>query len=141
MIYIFLALIFYTAAILLGTAAARNLNTNLSAAITNAVSAIIPIIAVVPILSKKTFTEQKFGILMAFLAGMSIAVFAMALNKGYAFNKVGIVAPIVFGGALFLSTILSYFVFKEKVSQTQFFGLFVLAIGLGIVIYARATGK
>lgn len=141
MIYIFLALVFYTVAILLGAAASRNANTNLVSAIMNTISAVIPVALVASLLSKKFIISQKFGVLMAVAGGVCVALFVMAINKAYSFNKVGIVAPIVFGGAIFLSTILSYFIFKEKVSQLQFIGLIILGVGFGFVIYARATGR
>jgi hypothetical protein len=65
----------------------------------------------------------------------------MALNKSYALNKVAIVVPIVFGGAIFLSTILSGFIFKEKIGFLQGVGLGFLGIGLILIIYARAVAK
>lgn len=141
MIYIILAMVFYAVAIVLGAAASRNANTNLAAAITNLISAVVPIVAIVPLMGKQLFADSKRGIIFAVLGGVSIAFFVMAINKSYAVNKVGIVAPIVFGGAIFLSTVLSYFIFKEKISLLQFVGLMFLAIGFGVIIYARAVGK
>ncbi len=141
MIYIFLALIFYTTAIIFGSLASRNANTNLVTAIMNILSAAIPIVIIVPILNKKLLTNSTFGVLMAVVAGIAIALFTMAVNKSYSINKVGIVAPIVFGGSIFLSAILSYLIFKEKVTFIQLIGLIFLGIGLSFVIYARATGK
>lgn len=141
MIYLFIAIIFYTAAILLGTAASRNVNTNLSSGIMNALSAIIPLAVAAPYFARKTIENHKFGIAMAVLAGICIAIFSMALNKGYTLNKVGIVAPIVFGGAIFFSTLLSTVVFKEKITLIEGVGLAVLFVGFGIIIYARAIAK
>jgi drug/metabolite transporter (DMT)-like permease len=141
MLYIILAMVLYGIAILFAAASSRNANTNLVAAIVNTVSAIIPIIAVIPILSKKTIIEGKTGIIYALIAGTLIAFFVMAINKAYDVNKVGVVAPVVFGGAMFISTIASYFVFKEKISSVQAGGLILLGLGLATIIYARATGK
>lgn len=141
MIFIFVAMFCYAIAIIFGAAAARHANTNLAAAVTNIVSAIVPIMVAVPLLSKRTISSQRFGILMALLAGVMVAFFVMALNKSYDLNKVGIVTPIVFGGAIFLSTLMSYFIFKEKIGQLQFIGLVVLAIGFSIVTYARAIER
>lgn len=62
----------------------------------------------------------------------------MTLNKSYSVNKVAIVAPIVFGGAIFFSAILSSFIFKEKIGSVQGIGLAFLGIGLALIIYARA---
>lgn len=139
MIYIILAMVFYTVIILTGTAASRHLNTNLVAAITNVISAIVPFIVVIPILSKKIFTASKFGVGMALIDGFFIALFAMALTKSFSLNKIGIVTPIVFGGAILMSTIGSYFIFKEKISLTEAIGLFLVLAGLSVVIYARAV--
>ena len=141
MVYLILALLFYTSAILLGTTAARNANTNLVSGIVNTISAIIPVAISIPLFTKRTFTSQKYGILMAVLGGITIAFFTMALNKSFTQNKVGIVTPIVFGGAIFLSTILSYFFFKEKSTLLEAIGLSLLGVGLILIIYARATSK
>ena len=134
-------MVLYTVGIIFGAAASRNANTNIAAAITNIVAAAVPVIVVIPQLAKKGFASSKQGIIFAILGGISIAFFVMAVNKAYSVNKVGIVAPIVFGGAIFLSTVLSYFIFKEKISLLQFAGLMFLAIGFGVIVYARAVGK
>ncbi len=141
MLFIIIAAVFYAIAILFATVASRHLNTNLSAGILNAMSAIIPIAVAVPAVIKKENTASKFGFIMAVLGGICIAIFAMALTKSYSLNKVGIVAPLVFGGSILISTVLSVFILKEKVTFLQAIGLGALTIGLGIVIYARATGK
>ncbi len=139
MVYLVLALLFYTAAILIGATASRNANTNLVSAIVNTISALVTISVLIPILSKKNFTGHKYGVLMAVLGGIVIGLFTMTLNKSFTQNKVGIVAPIVFGGAIFLSTVLSYFIFKEKITALEGIGLALLGIGFAIIIYARAT--
>lgn len=141
MIYIFLAALFYTGAIMFGTLASRSANTSVVSTIMNVMSALIPLAAAVPVVMKKGFEGQKTGILFAIVAGVAIALFTLALNKSYAENKVAIVAPIVFGGAIFLSAILSSIIFKEKISVVQGSGLFLLAVGLGLVIFARAVSK
>ena len=141
--YIFIALILYSIGILFGAMAARNIDSNLASAIMNTLSAIVPIIAVIPILNQKIFSSQnsKFGIIMAVLTGIALGLFAMALNKSYSLNKVAIVAPIVFGGAIFLSAILSSIFFKEKISNVQGIGLILLALSLSLITYARITGR
>lgn len=76
---------------------------------------------------------------MAAASGILIGIFALMINKSYSVNKVGIVAPIVLGGSIFLSTIASYFIFKEKITLTEAAGLVLLGLGLLVLIYARAT--
>lgn len=95
----------------------------------------------IPLIDKKTLSQDKKGIIFAFLTGIAIAFFVLSINKAYAANKVGIVAPMVFGGAIFVSTILSYAFLKEKVSTLQFGGLLILALGFCVITYARATGR
>ena len=141
MLYLFIGMIFYAAALLFGTAASRNLNTNLAAGLANFMGMLIPIAAAIPALSKRTFTTQRFGLTMAVLSGVCIAVFAMAIAKSFTLNKVGIVTPVIFGGAIFLSTVLGSVIFKEKISATEVIGLCLLALGFGVIIYARATAR
>ncbi len=141
MIYIIAALLLYTATTLLGAYASRNADSNLITAIMNIMSAILPIAIIIPYVSKINVHDSKYGIIAAIFAGASIALFTLAINKSYSVNKVGIVAPIVFGGAIFLSTLISTVLFKEKVSTMQGFGLAFLGIGFVIVTYARWVGK
>lgn len=141
MLYIFLAVIFYTTAIMLTTFVSRILNTNVVAAIVNSVSAIIPIVVALPLLNKKLIENEKLGVGLAILTGIMIALFAMSLNKSFQLNKVALVAPIVYGGAIVLTAILSYFIFKEKLPPLHIAGISVVVIGILIVIYSAATGK
>ncbi len=141
MIYIFLALIFYTGVVIVSTFAARLMNSVFVAAIVNLVSTVLPVILAVPILTKSGVGNQRLGIFAAIVAGIFVALFSLFLNKSFAENKVGIVTPIVYGGTILLSTVISYFVFKEKVSFTEGVGLSVLTVGFVIIIYARFTGN
>lgn len=137
MLYIVIATLAYAAAIVVSTLASRAANTTLVTAVINTVSAIIPLIVVIPFLSKGGLSTQRSGVLLAIVAGVLIAVFAMALNKSYSAVPVGVVAPIVFGGAIVLSTAASYIWLHEKVSLVQFIGLMLVTIGIGAIIYAR----
>jgi len=141
MMYIIAALLLYTATIILGAYASRNANSSLVTAIMNTISAILPIAIIVPYLSKININNSKYGIIAAIFAGATIALFTLSLNKSFTVNKVGIVTPIVFGGAIFLSTLLSAILFKEKVSILQGLGLAFLGLGFMIVTYARWVGK
>jgi multidrug transporter EmrE-like cation transporter len=140
MVYLILALLLYTAAILIGAFASRNANTSLVSAITNIVSIIIPTLVAIPVIAKKNgLNTQKYGILMAALGGIVISLFVLTLNKSFTQNKIGIITPVVFGGAILLSTLLSYFLFKEKITAIEGAGLVLMLCGFAILIYARAT--
>jgi drug/metabolite transporter (DMT)-like permease len=141
MIYLVFACLLYTAAVLIGTTASRNANTNIVSAITNAVSVVVPILVAAPALSKKSISGHKYGLWMAALGGVVIGLFVLALNKSFSENKVGIVTPIVYGGTILLSTVLSYFIFKEKITMLEGFGLVFVLVGLALVAYARTTAS
>jgi drug/metabolite transporter (DMT)-like permease len=139
MIYILLATILYAAATLAGTAASRHANTIVVSAVINSMSALVTLVIAAPLLSRAAFTSHKFGILMAVLNGVFIALFVLLLTKSLSVNKVGIVAPIVFGGSILISTVLSYFIFNEKATLLETLGLIFVLVGISIVAYARAT--
>lgn len=141
MIYIFLAIIFYTATILVGTSASRNISPNLASGIMNAVSAIIPIIISIPLIGRKYTGNNRHGVIMAVITGISIAFFTIAINKSYSVNKVGVVAPMVFGGAILSATLLSTLIFKEKITPVEALGLAFITIGFAVLVYARAVTK
>jgi drug/metabolite transporter (DMT)-like permease len=123
------------------TFAARVINSNIVTATVNTISIIIPLLIVLPSLNKKIIENGKAGIFAALIAGILISLYTLSLNKSFQINKIAIVTPIVFGGMIFLTSILSYFFFKEKVSLIQFSGLTFLGIGLLFIIYAAYTGK
>lgn len=134
-------MVLYAVAIVFGAVASRNLNTNLAAGIMNVLPAVLPLVVAIPHFTKNTIMNHKFGLMMAMVAGILIAFFTMALTKSYALNKVGIVAPVVFGGAILLSTVLSAIFLKEKITTLEGIGLVVVLLGLALIIYARAIAK
>ncbi len=141
MLYILVAMVSYTLAIILGTYATRNANLYLVNAIVNGLSAIIPLALVFINFSKATSENSKLGILMAVLCGIAITIFTIALTKSYNTDKVAIVAPLIFGGSIFLSAILSLVIFKEKITTFQGAGLLFLGIGLAFIIYSKLTNS
>ncbi len=141
MVYIFLAALFYSVAVIFATIASRAINSNIVTAVVNTISAVIPLFVVIPLLNRKALESGKVGIIASVVAGIFITLFALSLNKSFQVNKVGIVTPVVFGGMILLTTIVSYFLFKEKISLMQFSGLSFLGIGLLLIIYASYTGK
>jgi multidrug transporter EmrE-like cation transporter len=141
MIWVILAMLLYASVMVVGAAGSRNAHAIVVATILGITSTIIPLILVIPDFHRKLGESNKFGMIMAAIEGVLVAFFSIALAKAFVSAKVGIVLPIVLGGAIFIATIASYFVYKEKVSLIQGAGLILLALGFIIVIYARATGK
>lgn len=138
--YIILTMLLYTCATLFTVVAARNTNPTIATAVTNIISAMLPLVMAIPFVTRKAVLDTRFGIFMAVCAGIFIALFTLTLNKSFSINKVAVVSPIVFGGSLFLSSILSVFLFKEKITMIQGVGLGFLAIGLSVIVYAKMKG-
>lgn len=140
MIYIALATIFYSVFIIANTIAARVIDPVFAAAVVTAVSAIIPV--VVAIRAQTLTLTPLQGVGVAFSAGICVALYSIFLNRAFATEKVGVVVPIVYGGSLVITTLLSLVVFRERIGTLQAVGLVLMTIGIGIVIYARtAAGR
>ncbi len=138
MIYVFFALITYSAAILIATYANRNANVSLVTLIVNVISIIVPAILVVTRWSSATKSNSRAGLVAAIVGGVVISVFTLSLGKAYEQNNVAVVAPIIFGGSIAITSIASIFLFKEKIELLQGIGLVVVCIGLGIIVFAKA---
>lgn len=106
-------------------------------AVVHTLAAIVPVALLYPQMSRlgEIFTKQ--GLFFSLIAGLFIGIFGIVIGKAYAANNVGIVVPIVFGGSIFLSTVLSYFIFGEKVGAIQSVGLGLIFLGLYLVVYTR----
>lgn len=141
MIWVISAMLLYASVMVVGAAGSRNAHAVVIATILGFTSTIIPLLLMIPDFHKKIAESNKFGVAMAALEGVLVAFFSIALAKAFVSTKVGIVLPIVLGGAILIATVASYFLYKEKISALQGIGLVVLLTGFLIVIYARATGK
>lgn len=134
-------MLLYTTITIVGTVASRSMNPALAGVIEAVVSGIVAAVIIAPFLSKKELAVSRFGVFMAVSAGIMIGLFTIAVLKSFSVNKVGVVAPVVLGGSIFLSTILSVYFFKEKITILQSVGLLLMGGGLLVLIYARAVGK
>ena len=137
MFYIIAACLLYTASLMFGTFANRNANVSLVAAVINICSALIPIAVVATAFSDKWEASSSKGLMAAVVSGSLVALFVMSLGKAYSQENVAIVSPIVFGGAIALTSILSFFIFKEKIAPLQGFGLALVLAGIGLIITAK----
>ncbi len=139
MIYILLTLVFFTITIMLNTVAARHAHPAIVAIVTSLVGGFVPLMYILTTNIKQNSGNQKFGIIMSVLCGLAVGLYVMALSKSFSENKVALVVPVVYGGAILLTGVLSYFIFKEKIALIEGFGLVFVLIGLSILIYAKAT--
>lgn len=139
MFYLVFATLMLSAVLIFSTAASRRADTNLVTLIINIVSVLIPFIIVGLAFSKKTVSVQMPAIAFAIACGLCLGLYGMMINKSLSLVKVGVVVPTIFGGAILISTILSYFFFKESLKGFELAGLFLILAGLGTLIYARAV--
>lgn len=141
MITILVALGFYTTALMLIAVASRSINASVVTMVVNIMSAVIPIGAALPLIERYPVAQNKEGYMYAAIAGACIAVFGIALARSFADSRVAIVSPIVFGGSIFLTAILSALIFKERISMFQGIGLACIFVGLSFIVYSKITGK
>ena len=134
--YIFLSLITYSVAMLIATYANRHANVSLVALIVNTISISAPLILLLAA-REGSKVSSKNGILAAIAGGLLISVFTLLLGKSYELNNVAVVGPVVFGGSIVITSVASYFLFKEKIVPIQGLGLVFVVIGLGLVVYSR----
>ena len=127
---------------MLGAYASRNSNVTLASLAINFFSLVAPALVLIIIAFRDRSAEiskfGKYGLVASICAGLSVGLAVVLINKSFSINKVGIVIPLVFAGVIILSTLLSVFIFKEKVTLLQGLGLGVIALGFGIVTYAKA---
>lgn len=81
---------------------------------------------------------QRTGMIYAILAGFSIAAFAVAFHKIFQHGgNLSVVSPLIFGGAIALSTLLSLIFLKETVSAQHILGIVLVFVGLALISLAR----
>lgn len=141
MVYIILSVLLFTLIVFTGASAARNIDPRLSTAFTNLLAALTSVALFFHLFSKETVVKHKFGVIMAAITGLGVTLFTLTINRAYALNKVAVVVPVVFGGTIVLSALLGHILFKEKISLYQALGLVFVVVGIGFVVYARASGK
>jgi uncharacterized membrane protein len=139
MLYLVIATLMLSAVLIFSTAASRRADTNLVTLIINIASVLIPFIIVGLAISKKAISIQMSAIAFAVACGLCLGLYGMMINKSLSLIKVGVVVPTIFGGAILISAILSFFFFKETLRGFELAGLFLILAGLGTLIYARSV--
>jgi transporter family protein len=134
------ATILYTLFDLFAAKAGGKLNENLAATIFNGLGAAIPLIIYLASKSKNATETTTSGIVYSLLAGVSIAIFSIILINLFArAENVSFILPTIYGGTVVLGSMAGIFVFKETISPLGMAGVALTIIGLGLLIYTRAT--
>lgn len=81
------------------------------------------------------------GLIWAVVGGVMIGVFTLALTRLFKMKvEVDYVVPLVYGGAIVITTLCSRFVFKESLTWMEAVGIGVVTLGIGLVVIAKYQG-
>ncbi len=108
----------------------------LAAVLYNGIGTVIPII--IYFISKSKGKTTTSGIIFAGLAGIAILLFSVILAR--IFNQGGnlsYVIPVVYGGAIVLSSLFGWLCLKEKVGGLQMLGLVLMVVGIAFVVISK----
>lgn len=108
----------------------------LAAILYNGIGTVIPLLAY--LISKSKGKTTAGGIVFAGLAGVAILLFSVVLAR--IFNRGGNLAyviPIVYGGAIVLSSLFGWLCLKEKVTGLQALGLVFVVAGVACVVISK----
>lgn len=137
MFFILAAMVLYSLVIIVIAKASRSGDASFVTAVVNAISAIVPLVVIAPAISQKYLNDNKPSIVWSIFSGILITGFSLALAKAYQTDKIAIITPIVFGGAIAISTVLAYFIYNEKISKLEFAGLALVIAGISLVVVSK----
>lgn len=138
-ILILIATVAYAFGTLMIARASLHIDSNLAGTIVNSLAALIPFLVFLVMKVPSTAgTDKAKGVLLAVLGGLGIAVFTIALTKVFSLGgNVSYVTPMVYGGAILISSLVGWLVFKETLSGLQAVGLGLVVIGILLIVISR----
>lgn len=78
------------------------------------------------------------GLAWAVAGGIGIASFTLTMARIFQVGgQLGVVSPLVYGGAIVIVTLVGVFMFRERIGAWQVAGLLLVTAGLGCIVYAR----
>ena len=120
--------------------AGNRVNSWLAAVLYNGIGTFVPLIIYLS-LSHKGKTTVK-GIVFAGLAGVAIMLFSLGLARVFARGgELNYVIPVIYGGAIVLSSLYGIFILKEKSGILQSLGLLLVVGGIGCIVLAQTKLK
>lgn len=131
-----LAVVLYAIFIIFVSRAGGKIDDGLGGFIFNGVGAIAPIIAFVIMKAshvKGMLPTTKDGVLYSVLAGVAIGLFTIVIMKIFQKGSLGYVMPIVYGGAVLLSSVAGWLWFSASINTLQVVGLLLVVAGIVLV--------
>ena len=111
---------------------------NLVAGIVNSLGAAIPIALFFVADGTKENPLNLRGMSWALFGAVGIAVFTMALAKLFSIGEnIGFVTPLIYGLAIFCSTLVSWAFFGTVTNKYQLAGLVMFVGSLGLLVYSK----
>jgi uncharacterized membrane protein len=128
--------LFYAGFAVFANLAGDRVNSWLATTLYNAIGTVVPLVIYLASAAKGKTTSR--GILFASLAGVCIMLFSVLLARVFAKGgNLGFVIPVVYGGAILLSSLFGWLVLKNKVSNLQLGGLAFLLVGIALIVVAK----
>lgn len=120
--------------------AAGKINDYLANVIVNGIGLILPLLVFIALRNREGSTAtSRTGLVFSILAGLSIAGFTVLLIKVFARGgNLAYVIPLIYGGALVISALSGWFIFKQSSSILEVSGVIIVTIGIVCIVAAKA---
>jgi len=117
--------------------AGNHINSWLAAVMYNGIGTLVPLIVYLSVASKGKTTAK--GIFFAGLAGVGIMLFSVIFARIFALGgDLPYVIPVIYGGAIVLSSMFGWLVLRDRLSLLQGAGLMLILAGITLVVVAKA---
>ncbi len=114
----------------------NKINSWLAAALFNGIGTVVPLIVYFSLSSKGKTSIT--GFVFASLAGIAIMTFSVLLARIFSLGgTLSFVIPVIYGGAIVLSSLFGWLVLKDKVSSLQALGIGLIAIGVVTIVLSK----
>lgn len=115
------------------------INDLLANGIFSGLAGVLPFAIYLATKSKNNLPTTKAGVIYSILAGISVAIFSIALVRIFERGgNLSFVTPAIYGGTLIGTSLIGWILFKEPFSLLGLSGVLVIAIGVGMIVAAKA---
>jgi uncharacterized membrane protein len=130
------AIVLYAIFITFVSRAGGKIDDGLGGFIFNGVGAVVPIVVFLAMKAshaKGMLPATKNGVLYSVLAGVAIGLFTLVVMRIFQKGSLGYVMPIIYGGAVVLSSLAGWFLFSATVNALQIAGILLVVAGIVLV--------
>jgi uncharacterized membrane protein len=131
-----LAVILYAIFITFVSRAGGKIDDGLGGFIFNGIGAVVPLVVFVAMRAshaKGMLPTSKNGVLYSVIAGVAIGLFTLVVMKIFQKGSLGYVMPIIYGGAVVLSSLAGWFLLSATVNALQVAGILLVVAGIVLV--------